>query len=66
MNLKDKQLQAVAIEKALMRSDMVALRCFKMGVTFPEAWQIYTRALRVIPTNVYVSLPNQPKYPQGV
>lgn len=54
---------------ALAKSDMVALRCFKVAVPFPVAWQTYVTALRAIvatttgdPTK---PLPTMPAYPAG-
>lgn len=52
---------------ALLKSDGVAIRCVKAGISFPSAWQTYVAQLRNIlkatsgdPT---APLPNQPAYP---
>lgn len=58
-----------AAQAALDKTDIVALRCFKAGVTFPTAWITYTAALRALvatpasdPTQ---PLPTRPAYPAG-
>lgn len=63
-----KQFQAKA-QAALDKTDGVALRCWKAGVAFPQAWQDYTNNLRSIvrtttgdPTQ---TLPVQPDFPSG-
>ncbi len=53
---------------ALVRTDSVALRCFKAGVAFPAAWQKYTVALRNIVNGTdteSTGLPAQPNFPKG-
>ncbi len=60
-------LQAEA-QAALDKTDLVAFRCFKAGVAYPPAWQIYTQALRAIANGTdtaSTSLPIQPAYPAG-
>lgn len=52
----------------LNMTDMVCLRCYKAGVTFPAAWQTYTTALRAIVNGTDTTsstLPTQPVYPAG-
>lgn len=49
--------RAISVKHALERSDMVALRCLKAGVAFPQDWQEYCLALR------RGELPTQPTYP---
>lgn len=46
------QMTKDAITKALIETDMVANRCWKAGVPFPNEWQSYTIDLRsgVLPT----------------
>ncbi|MBS1170014.1 MAG: hypothetical protein H6R01_932 [Burkholderiaceae bacterium] len=60
------QAQAQA---ALDATDMVALRCFKAGVAFPDAWGGYVETLRAIVRadsgDPAQSLPAQPDYPAG-
>lgn len=61
------QLQAKA-QAELDKTDLVALRCFKVGVAFPAAWQAYTQALRAIVNGTdttNTNLPAQPAYPAG-
>lgn len=62
-NRQDLVRQAQA---ALDRTDMVAIRCIKAGVNFPETWQNYTAQLRAFVNGVGDSLPIQPdEYPEG-
>lgn len=52
----------------LEKSDLVALRCIKAGITFPDVWRTYVAELRAsagtvgIPTG---ALPYQPPFPVG-
>lgn len=58
----------MAAQTALDATDLVCLRCYKAGVTFPAAWQTYTTALRAIVNGTdttSTSLPAQPAYPAG-
>lgn len=50
---------------ALEKSDLVALRCFKSGVEFPQAWKDYVISLRAIVNGGSGPIPDQPTYPQG-
>jgi hypothetical protein len=50
---------------ALVKSDSVAVRCFKAGVAFPVTWQTYVIALRAIINGAAGPLPAQPEYPEG-
>lgn len=56
-------------QNALNKTDSVAIRCLKAGVTFPVAWISYTQALRTIVSSPNVDptqpLPTQPPYPNG-
>ena len=55
-------------QAALDKTDMVALRCLKAGVTFPAAWQTYAKELRNIvsaSTGNTGTLPVQPEFPEG-
>ena len=52
-------------QAALDRSDLVALRCFKNGVSFPAEWATYCAALRAIVVSGVGPLPVQPAYPEG-
>lgn len=68
----DEQLLQVAKDSAgkmLVESDMVALRCFKAGVEFPESWKEYVQALRLVVRAAEwgdgVQIPPKPEYPQG-
>ena len=52
----------------LDKSDIVATRCFKAGVSFPAEWQTYVAELRVIisaSTGTPATLPINPAYPVG-
>ncbi len=57
-------LKASAIQ-ALTKSDLVAFRCFKAGVSFPADWQTYVASLRAIVNGAAGPLPEQPEYPEG-
>lgn len=52
-------------QKRLDKSDIVALRCFKAGVLFPQEWQDYVTALRAIVNGAPGPLPDPPSYPKG-
>ena len=60
------QIQALGL---LGESDLVALRCFKEGVTFPEEWRGYVLALRAIVRaasgDASLPLPARPDFPAG-
>jgi len=60
-----KQLAQVKLNK----TDLVALRCVKAGIEFPQDWKDYTAALRYIvgsETGDYTAiLPIKPDYPEG-
>jgi hypothetical protein len=49
---------------ALQESDLVAIRCFKAGISFPPEWQAYVLALRSV-LNTGSTLPVRPSYPAG-
>lgn len=50
----------------LSLSDMVALRCFKAGISFPIEWQNYVSSLRDIVQGYSKGpLPTKPIYPAG-
>lgn len=53
---------------ALDATDLVCLRCYKAGVTYPAEWQTYTTELRSIVNGTdktSTTLPTQPSYPAG-
>ena len=50
---------------ALVKTDAVAVRCFKAGVAFPADWQSYVSALRAIVAGGQGPLPDMPAYPAG-
>ena len=57
----------------LTDTDLVAMRCFKAGVAFPQEWLDYVTALRVVRSSpTIIDLPSPPlnedgsvKYPAG-
>lgn len=54
--------------KALVKSDVVVLRCYSAGVSVPTTWQTYRNALRAIATGAdttSTTLPTIPAYPTG-
>ncbi len=51
---------------ALLESDVVASRCYKVGVAFPSAWLTYVQTLRAIAEGSQQGpLPTKPNYPTG-
>lgn len=46
-------------------SDRVAIRCFKMGVDFPQEWKDYVITLRAIVDSGIGTMPDMPEYPVG-
>lgn len=57
-----------AAQNALYLTDRVQLRCLKAGVTFPDEWVAYYKAVLAIyngTDKVSTSLPTAPKYPSG-
>lgn len=50
---------------AMNRSDMIAIRCLKSNVPFPQEWKDYTSSLRAIINGASGPIPTQPKYPEG-
>ena len=55
-------------QTSLDKTDSVAIRCLKAGVTFPDEWQAYVSALRNIVSGKDVTsttLPTVPSYPSG-
>lgn len=62
------QISSILIEATkdeLNKSDMVAMRCFKAGVDFPQEWKNYTLSLRNIILNKSGQIPQRPNYPEG-
>ena len=62
------QLLKSQAQQALDASDLVAIRCLKVGASFPPAWQGYTAALRAIVAGTdrtSTVLPTRPAYPAG-
>jgi hypothetical protein len=57
---------AVQTGAALLKSDVVASRCYKAGVAFPSAWLTYVQTLRaIVDGSQQGPLPTQPNYPTG-
>lgn len=57
-----------AAQAELDATDLVCLRCYKAGVSYPAAWQAYTMALRAIVSGTdttSTALPTRPAYPAG-
>ncbi|WP_060825911.1 hypothetical protein [Sulfurospirillum cavolei] len=55
-----------AIQTAIDKTDLVALRCWKAGIEFPVEWREYTVTLRtLLASTVVVELPTMPEYPSG-
>ncbi|MBN1839777.1 MAG: hypothetical protein JW802_07015 [Campylobacterales bacterium] len=65
----DEELKAefkAAVQTAIDKTDLVALRCWKAGIEFPTDWKEYTVALRALLSSaVVVDLPTMPEYPSG-
>lgn len=51
--------------QALSQSDITILRCVENGITVPDSWRDYRKALREIVTNGTGTLPTKPEYPAG-
>lgn len=49
----------------LNKTDLVAIRCLKAGVSFPSEWQARVTALRAIVDTGTGSIPSRPAYPSG-
>ena len=58
------QLKSQA-QAALDKSDIVATRCFKAGISFPSEWQAYVVSLRIIIDSGNGVMPTKPPYPMG-
>lgn len=52
-------------QTALDKSDMVATRCFKFGIDFPQEWKTHVAILRAVIMTGNGSIPNQPNYPEN-
>lgn len=50
-------------QSELDKSDMVAIRCFKSGVEFPDDWKQYVASLRAIVNIGTGDLPIRPNFP---
>ncbi len=66
----ERNAEAAAVLKsqalvALASSDVVAIRCVKAGVQFPDEWREYVAQLRTIVGGVSDPLPDPPAYPEG-
>lgn len=58
--------QNIDLAKSLLdKSDVVAIRCFKVGVSFPLEWQSHVETLRSIVSTGDGIIPPQPPYPEG-
>lgn len=51
--------------RALLDSDLVAIRCVKSGIPYPPEWQGYDAALRAIVNGADDPMPERPAYPEG-
>ena len=49
----------------LIASDLVAIRCIKAGIVFPDVWKEYIVNLRKVISGELNELPVQPEYPEG-
>ena len=58
-------LQLANARSAIDESDMVALRCIKAGVAFPQNWQTYVQGLRAVIKAGGGPLPAIPTNPDG-
>jgi hypothetical protein len=58
--------QICSARKALVTSDMVAIRCFKSGISFPPEWKTYVNACRAIVKGAAEPLPEQPPFPDSI
>lgn len=51
----------------LNKTDLVALRCVKSGISYPAEWKAYTDTLRAIAAgNSPGPIPVRPDYPEDV
>lgn len=50
-------------KKELEKSDLVAMRCLKDGIAYPQAWRDYDAVLRQIVNTGEGEMPAQPTYP---
>lgn len=55
----------IQVQTLLINSDMVALRCWKAGISFPAEWQTYVLVLRAIISTGTGAIPATPAYPAG-
>lgn len=51
--------------QALEESNTTILMCVENGITVPDSWRDYRKALREIVTNGTGTLPVKPEYPAG-
>lgn len=60
------KMEAMAL---LLKTDAVAIRCFKAGIVFPESWESYVLALRaIVRVDIWdksLTIPTMPEYPDG-
>ena len=63
----DKAAQQVKADalNAILKSDLVALRCFKAGVPYPADWKAHDGKLRGLINGGTGQLPELPAYPAG-
>lgn len=47
----------------LQETDLVATRCFKAGIAYPESWKAYTSELRLVINGDSDTLPVKPDFP---
>lgn len=60
---------ALEVKERLRKSDMVAMRCFKSGIDYPQEWVDYDESLRAILSAgqeiASADIPNAPSFPFG-
>ena len=49
----------------LAESDLVAIRCVKDGIEYPQEWREYDRVLRAIVNGSDDEIPERPEYPEA-
>lgn len=59
-----RKILTIEAKALLEKSDMVALRCWKAGIQFPQSWIDYVSALRLV-INGEGEIPETPNYPEG-
>jgi len=47
----------------LSETDLVAARCFKAGISYPDEWKAYTADLRLVVNGELTVIPTKPVFP---